>query len=294
MVLAVAYLAQGGKARDKEAKTGKGMSGTRDSQDRFVSGNGTAIYLIPNEERVRTLWEENWGKISARNFTPVLNNERKNNMMLDILWRDAEEWYRDCNMARYDFTFSNRYGASFHNQEFHEFLLAIIAYTMEGVYQDFNNECRDLAMGKLTWENFHFKSLWFLLHFSVPQLPDDIREDVTLYRVIDGYFPDAQQAIDKKTPVSINAGFSSFSRKKEEALRFLNSSMSHPCLQIIRGRPNYAGSLTHYSIYSHEEEVLVCPQSLFTVISSEKLSETTQGVKYKIQELEPWSGQERL
>jgi len=267
------------------------MSGTRGNSDRFGSGDGATFTMLSNFGMVRKLWEENWGKIDAETYSSVLRKERNNNSTLDRTWKSSELWYTQNNMPRREFT--NKYNESFDDEEF---IHAIITYTMEGpVYSDFNNKCREFAMGKLSWASFPYKSLWFLLHFSVPQLPDYIPENVTLYRGQSGYIVDAEEAMNNETPVSINAAFSSFSTMRNEAFKFIKGRPK-PCLLVCEGRPNYAGYLENYSWLPDEKEVLVCPQSAFIVtkITNVYHDEFEDG-KREVRKimLKPWSDQER-
>jgi len=273
---------------------GNNLNGTRGKSDRFGSGDGTNLTILPNFGMVRKLWEENWGEIDAKTYMSVLRKERNNDSTLDRIWKRSESWYRERRMPRREF--SNKYRESFDDEAF---LHAIITYTMEdswgNVYDHFNNQCREFAMGKLSWASFRYKSLWFLLHFSVPQLPDYIPENVTLYRGQSGYIVDAEEAMNNETPVSINAAFSSFSTIRNEALKFIKGR-PNPCLLVCEGRPNYAGYLVKYSWLPHEEEVLVCPQSAFIVtkITNVYYDEFEDG-KREVRKimLKPWSDQER-
>ena len=177
----------------------------------------------------------------------------------------------------------SKFGQKFPSDDFH---IAIVAYTLNNVagtpnrlYKDFNKASRDLTVDN--FEDFKFKSLWYLLGFSIPQLANNpLPEDSLLYRGLHGFqYPatELRRAIRDETPIVLGTAFVSTSDKKSKAEEFAQNMNCvncphNKCFLIFKGRPNYGNCIKQHSVYPDEGEVLVCPWSQWIVTEA-----TTKG-----------------
>ncbi|XP_062348591.1 erythroblast NAD(P)(+)--arginine ADP-ribosyltransferase-like [Cinclus cinclus] len=144
--------------------------------------------------------------------------------------------------------------------------IALMAYTMEGLYRKFNEEVRKAGRSSQQYrDKFHFKTLHFLLTRAVQRLWDDQGQQChCVFRGVEKY---------------------KFSAKVGDIVRFGQFTSSTLCESVIEDFGNttvfkvqtcYGAYINDFSSYQDEEEVLIPPYEKFRVTKVTDNGETVQ------------------
>ncbi|XP_030117173.4 NAD(P)(+)--arginine ADP-ribosyltransferase 2 [Taeniopygia guttata] len=140
--------------------------------------------------------------------------------------------------------------------------IAVMAYTMNDVYEQFNAAVRTAGKSSQQYrDNFHFKTL----HFLLTQALQKLRDPKKCWNVCRGAKP-VQSTL--KVGETVRFGqFASSSLKKYEAQCFEKGAMFevYTC---------HGADIHEFSRYQYEQEVLIPPFETFQVIDVKKESHT--------------------
>ena len=188
--------------------------------------------------------------VSNGKVQEILKAELTSNSEYDQAWRAAKEKY-DCNPAKYS------------KQVPEECHLALISYTLEKppLYKDFNRRCRNLTPA--TWEDFPYKSLWYLLTRALPKVASDPKDPRCYYRGVGVHFSDFSRF--EKGNLIMFKSFTSTSVSKKKAVDFIGEKGG--TLIEFQNKPLAGKGIKQHSVFADEEEVLLWPWSSYQVVN---------------------------
>ncbi|NXM19800.1 NRT2 ribosyltransferase, partial [Ploceus nigricollis] len=198
---------------------------------------------------------------------------------LDMAWDSFDDQYRGCgqDMAKelqslYDFEYRNnpqfawgwdradaewrKRGSAVYPLESHQQAVALMTYTSQDVYKDFNAAVRVAGRSRQEYRNnFHFKTLHFLLTQALVTLWDaQNRQCRHVYRGVHDIRYQAQPG------QRVRFGqFTSTSPHKNIARQFGTDT-------IFQVYTCYGVNIRQFSMYPGEEEVLIPPFETFNVV----------------------------
>ena len=189
--------------------------------------------------------------VSNGKVQETLKAELAANSEYDQAWRAARKKY-DCNSAKYS------------KQVPEECHLALICYTLEQppLYKDFNRRCRNLTPA--TWEDFPYKSLWYLLTRALPKIAGQPKDPGRYYRGVGVHFSVDFSQFEKGNLIMFKS-FTSTSVSKKVALDFIGETGG--TLIEFQNKPLAGKGIKLHSAFSYEEEVLLWPWSSYQVVN---------------------------
>ncbi len=225
-------------------------------RERFVDTSPSSMIVVDlNQMRkdIQDVFRVSTGIFSS-DHGAVLRRERAADPEYDRAWKIAEKMYEK---KKPTLKSVSTLGSAYH--------MAIMVYTLEDpdIYTTFNRLSRGLNTSN--WEQFPYKSLWYMLGVALPSLVSDPPLGNTLYRGVSYYLSGA----DRLEPGNLVMfkSFASTSTNIEVAQGFLRGTGT---LIEFRHRPMAGKGIRPHSRFPDEDEVLLCPWTSYSVKSHDR------------------------